>query len=58
MSVIEVYILWTLFTYLHHPSGAGTDKGELEEKVKVISGRICTPGFRRLELDISWPILS
>ena len=28
MSVIEVHILWTLFTY---PSGVGTDDGELEE---------------------------
>ena len=28
MSVIEVHILWTLFT---HPSGVGTDDGELEE---------------------------
>ena len=28
MLVIKVYILWTRFT---HPSGVGTDDGELEE---------------------------
>lgn len=32
MSVIKVYIFWTLF---NHPSGVGADDGELEELKKI-----------------------